>query len=211
MATLTPPPSVKRKRTFDEKLSDEKDDCSPLRSNIKILPSRPVDDPESHVRTNHSNVAGHMQKLDLSSTADKATSQARAKPTNPHHVRKAAKEDSSRHSLDRPKEKAAAKHLNESLALWWSDAEITGHQLDPHDPTDDGLGINGIGFVQTPANAFARARKREKQVQDWKERENREARIRRGHRRRQRHQDVELRNLSDPENVADTKRVRFLS
>ena len=202
MATLTPPPSVKRKRTFDEKLSDQNDDCSPLRPNTKMLPSRPIDDVGSHARTPHSNVAGHMQKLDLSTTADKAASQARAKPS---------KEDSSRLSQDRPKHKAAVRHSNESLALWWSDEEITGHQLDPHDPADDGLGINGIGFVQTPANAFARAQKREKQVQSWKERENREARIRRGDRRRQRHQDVDLEDLSIPENVADTKRVRFLS
>lgn len=33
----------------------------------------------------------------------------------------------------------------EGEKLWWSEAEITGH--DPQDPADDGEGINGVGFL----------------------------------------------------------------
>jgi len=33
----------------------------------------------------------------------------------------------------------------EGERLWWSEAEITGH--DPQDPADDGEGINGVGFL----------------------------------------------------------------
>lgn len=66
--------------------------------------------------------------------------------------------------------------------LWWTDTEITGHS--PSDPTDDGYGINGVGFVPTPAMASVRAEKRKRQVRDWKEREAREARAKRGERRR---------------------------
>lgn len=71
-----------------------------------------------------------------------------------------------------------------SPTLWWHDEEITGH--DPSDPTDDGYGINGVGFLPTPAIANARAERRKKQVAEWKNREAREARQKRGDRRRRR-------------------------
>lgn len=35
--------------------------------------------------------------------------------------------------------------------LWWSEAEITGH--DPQDPLDDGEGINGVGFLPVSRSA----------------------------------------------------------
>ncbi|MCJ1256718.1 hypothetical protein MMC24_004542 [Lignoscripta atroalba] len=66
--------------------------------------------------------------------------------------------------------------------LTWHDSEITGH--DPKDPSDDGYGINGIGFRPTPAMAHARAQRRKQQVAEWKNREAREARQRRSERRR---------------------------
>lgn len=66
--------------------------------------------------------------------------------------------------------------------LTWQDSEITGHA--PTDPLDDGYGINGIGFRPTPAVAYARAQKRTQQIQDWRNREAREARQRRSERRR---------------------------
>lgn len=75
-----------------------------------------------------------------------------------------------------------------SPALWWSDAEITGH--DPKDPSDDGYGINGVGFLPTPAIANARTERRKKQVAEWKNREAREARQRRSDRRRRRDADA---------------------
>jgi len=37
------------------------------------------------------------------------------------------------------------KGKGEGEKLWWSEAEITGH--DPQDPLDDGEGINGVGFL----------------------------------------------------------------
>ncbi|SLM36532.1 hypothetical protein LPUS_06109 [Lasallia pustulata] len=66
-------------------------------------------------------------------------------------------------------------------SLTWHDSEITGH--DPTDPSDDGYGINGVGFRPTPAIAHARAQKRKQQVAEWKSREAREARQRRSERR----------------------------
>ena len=66
--------------------------------------------------------------------------------------------------------------------LVWTAAEITGHN--PTDPTDDGTGINGIGFRPTPAIAQARAQKRRQQVAEWKSREAKEARQRRLDRRK---------------------------
>ncbi|KAL8725929.1 MAG: hypothetical protein Q9166_007057 [cf. Caloplaca sp. 2 TL-2023] len=76
------------------------------------------------------------------------------------------------------------------LNLWWADTEITGH--DPKDPTDDGYGINGVGFLPTPAMASARAERRKRQVAEWKNREAREARQRRSEARRRR--DMEMAN-----------------
>ncbi|KAL8689464.1 MAG: hypothetical protein Q9218_004869 [Villophora microphyllina] len=70
------------------------------------------------------------------------------------------------------------------LALWWADAEITGHN--PSDPADDGYGINGVGFLPTPALASARAERRKRQVAEWKAREAREARQKRSEARRRR-------------------------
>lgn len=66
-------------------------------------------------------------------------------------------------------------------SLTWRDSEITGH--DPTDPSDDGYGINGVGFRPTPAIAHARAQKRKQQVTEWKNREARDARQRRSERR----------------------------
>ena len=77
---------------------------------------------------------------------------------------------------------------NPTSPLWWTDTEITGHN--PSDPTDDGYGINGVGFVPTPAMATARAEKRRRQVREWKEREAKEARARRGQRRMRARRDV---------------------
>jgi len=68
--------------------------------------------------------------------------------------------------------------------LVWSDAEITGHN--PTDPTDDGYGINGIGFRPTPAMAQARRQKRRQQVAEWKRREAGDERRRRNERRARR-------------------------
>lgn len=64
-------------------------------------------------------------------------------------------------------------------ALTWQESEITGHDIDPAFPEDDGLGINGVGFRPTPQMAYARKQKRRQQVSEWKAREAREARQKR--------------------------------
>ncbi|KAL8811436.1 MAG: hypothetical protein Q9223_007530 [Gallowayella weberi] len=98
-----------------------------------------------------------------------------------------------------------------ALNLWWADTEITGH--DPKDPTDDGYGINGVGFLPTPAMASARAERRKRQVAEWKSREAREARQRRSEARRRR--DLEMsnegvRSSEGPLGGGQQRRVRFL-
>ena len=100
-----------------------------------------------------------------------------------------------------------------SPTLWWHDEEITGHN--PSDPTDDGYGINGVGFLPTPAIANARAERRKKQVAEWKHREAREARQKRGDRRRRR--DLESVSSGNGTNHGNTgvranesRKVRFL-
>ena len=66
--------------------------------------------------------------------------------------------------------------------IFWHDSEITGH--DPTDPTDDGYGINGIGFKPTPALAWSRSQRRRQQLSDLRNREGREARQQRSERRK---------------------------
>ena len=97
--------------------------------------------------------------------------------------------------------------------LWWSDSEITGH--DPKDPSDDGYGINGVGFLPTPAIANARVERRKRQVAEWKNREAREARQKRSDRRRRR--DLEAGAAGNPivhneagSSADEGRRVRFL-
>lgn len=64
----------------------------------------------------------------------------------------------------------------------WQMHEITGHLM--LDSSDDGTGINGVGFRPTTAQAAMRTRKRAQQVAEWRAREAREARQVRGARRR---------------------------
>lgn len=80
-----------------------------------------------------------------------------------------------------PKSPPPLRSPSPEVSLTWHDSEITGH--DPTDPSDDGYGINGVGFRPTPAIAHARAQKRKQQVAEWKNREAREARQRRSERR----------------------------
>ncbi|CAL8577941.1 hypothetical protein XPA_003749 [Xanthoria parietina] len=98
-----------------------------------------------------------------------------------------------------------------SFSLWWADAEITGH--DPKDPADDGEGINGVGFIPTPAMASARADRRKKQVAEWKSREAREARQRRSEARRRRDVEMTHEGVGASEGTlggGQQRRVRFL-
>lgn len=65
---------------------------------------------------------------------------------------------------------------------FWHDSEITGH--DPDDPSDDGYGINGIGFRPTAAIAWSRSQRRKQQLVEYKSREASEARQQRSERRK---------------------------
>ncbi|MCJ1454697.1 hypothetical protein MMC28_005050 [Mycoblastus sanguinarius] len=96
-------------------------------------------------------------------------------------------------------------------ALWWTDTEITGHN--PNDPTDDGYGINGVGFIPTPTIANARAERRKKQVAEWKNREARDARQRRSDRRRKRDSGAANSGTDQEDNLTrpdEGRKVRFL-
>jgi hypothetical protein len=86
----------------------------------------------------------------------------------------------------------------------WHDHEITGHN--PTDPTDDGYGINGVGFKPTAAIAWARSQKRQRQVAEWKSREAREAREKRRERRNESSGMDRLRSIHEG---AIQKRVKF--
>lgn len=66
--------------------------------------------------------------------------------------------------------------------MTWHESEITGYA--PTDPTDDGYGLNGIGFKPTAAMAWVRSQKRKQQLAEYKSREAKEARQRRSERRR---------------------------
>lgn len=79
----------------------------------------------------------------------------------------------------RPKSPTLSGEVND---LYWIDAEITGH--DPDDPTDDGYGINGIGFRPTAGQAYQRSQRRKQQLAEYRSRETKEARQRRSERRR---------------------------
>ncbi|KAB8070266.1 hypothetical protein BDV29DRAFT_194238 [Aspergillus leporis] len=88
-------------------------------------------------------------------------------------------------------------------SLTWRDSEITGH--DPTDPSDDGYGINGIGFKPTAAMAWARSQKRQRQLADWRSRETREAR----EKRRERRDGADFEKLRTIQKGAIQKKVKF--
>jgi hypothetical protein len=79
---------------------------------------------------------------------------------------------------NRPGSPTLSEEVNE---LYWSDKEITGYN--PVDPTDDGYGINGIGFRPTPAMAYQRSQRRKQQLAEYRTREAKEARQKRSERR----------------------------
>ncbi|PYH63564.1 uncharacterized protein BO88DRAFT_409114 [Aspergillus vadensis CBS 113365] len=87
--------------------------------------------------------------------------------------------------------------------LTWHDSEITGHN--PTDPTDDGYGLNGIGFKPTAAMAWARSERRKKQVAEWRSREAREAR----EKRRERRDGADFERIRSIQSGAIQKRVKF--
>ncbi|KAI7189227.1 hypothetical protein KC343_g12222 [Hortaea werneckii] len=118
--------------------------------------------------------------------------------------KKLNRSDSATSSPSSNQDTAAYLLSDDPTSLTWQDDEITGHELDANDPGDDGLGINGIGFRPTPAEAEARSQRRKKQIANWKAQEAKEARQRRMDRRR----DGEEGPRSDPV-VEGRRTVRF--
>lgn len=94
----------------------------------------------------------------------------------------------------------------EPSSLHWDDSEITGH--DPSDPEDDGEGINGIGFKPTAAMARDRSERRRRQLEQYKKREDAEARAARAKRSEARRRAMKGEEHKVKED-AEARRVRF--
>ena len=60
--------------------------------------------------------------------------------------------------------------------LTWKTTEITGHIVDT-DKGDDGYGIDGIGFKPTKQQEEIRHQRRQRQIEQWRKREDQDARI----------------------------------
>ncbi|KAF5858408.1 hypothetical protein ETB97_004403 [Aspergillus alliaceus] len=125
------------------------------------------------------------------SSPKKQAAQSPRKKRNPHKAQRARRKSP-------PPANSAADD-----SLTWHDSEITGH--DPSDPSDDGYGINGIGFKPTAAMAWARSQKRQKQLAECKNREAREAR----EKRRERRDGIEFEKLRTIQSGAIQKKVKF--
>lgn len=94
----------------------------------------------------------------------------------------------------------------EPSSLHWDDSEITGH--DPSDPEDDGEGINGIGFKPTAAMARDRSERRRRQLEQYKKREDAEARAARAKRSEARRRAM-MGEEDKAKEDAEARRVRF--
>ncbi|KAI9043759.1 uncharacterized protein KD926_003111 [Aspergillus affinis] len=119
-----------------------------------------------------------------------------ASPRKKRNPLAAAKPRSQRRSPPPP-------HSAPKNPLTWQDSEITGHN--PTDPSDDGYGINGLGFKPTASMAWNRSQRRQKQVADWRSREAREAR----ERRREKREGIELDKMRTIQKGAIQKKVKF--
>lgn len=94
-------------------------------------------------------------------------------------------------------------------ALTWREDEITGHEIDT-DPSDDGEGINGLGFKPTPRLEAQRAMKRRQQVSDYNARELSEARSQRMARRKDKVKVKEGHEMPAPTGVQAEESKRFV-
>lgn len=89
---------------------------------------------------------------------------------------------------DSPTTPAEEDPLNQDENMTWQEDEITGHDIDST-ADDDGEGINGIGFIPTPAMVTKRSEWRRRQITEWRARESKEARQRRYDKRKSSHRD----------------------
>lgn len=188
-----------------------------LRQGSSALPALEACEPDSHELKNMpealpatSSEPGDRQALQFEAPATQDPTPLPNSPSKSPSKKKSA--TFSRKHLNPSSPSKRKQRLSPPLAdtpseedpLVWHDSEITGHN--PSDPTDDGYGINGIGFKPTASIAWERSQKRQKQVAEWKNREAREARERRRERRRD---GVELDNLRGMSEGAIQKRVKF--
>ncbi|THY30162.1 hypothetical protein D6D00_03086 [Aureobasidium pullulans] len=96
---------------------------------------------------------------------------------------------------------------NQDKNMTWQEDEITGHNIDDT-ADDDGEGINGIGFIPTPAMVTKRSEQRRRQILEWRARESREARQRRYDKRKPSHRDSAI-SLDDGGGSFKRRMVRF--
>ena len=89
---------------------------------------------------------------------------------------------------DSPTTPAEDESHNQDENMTWQEDEITGHDID-HTADDDGEGINGIGFIPTPAMVTKRSEWRRRQILEWRARESKEARQRRYDKRKSSNRD----------------------
>ncbi|KAI5276999.1 hypothetical protein E4T47_00047 [Aureobasidium subglaciale] len=89
---------------------------------------------------------------------------------------------------DSPSTPAEDESHHEDDSMTWQEDEITGHHID-ETADDDGEGINGIGFIPTPAMVTKRSEGRRRQILEWRARESREARQRRYDKRKSNQRD----------------------
>lgn len=90
--------------------------------------------------------------------------------------------------------------------MTWQDSEITGREIDSA-ADDDGEGINGIGFIPTPAIVNKRSEWRRRQIQEWRARESKEARQTRYDKRKATHRDSAI--ALDDGGALKRRMVRF--
>ncbi|PLN83346.1 hypothetical protein BDW42DRAFT_165245 [Aspergillus taichungensis] len=137
-----------------------------IQESLLLPPPPPPPPPPSPPRKSSPSVTPSPKKKPTSSPRKKRN-QKRNPPSTSHQRNRRSPPPSTSSAAEDP--------------LTWRDSEITGH--DQTDPTDDGYGINGVGFKPTAAMAWMRSQKRRKQVAEWKNREARDERERRIDRR----------------------------
>lgn len=96
--------------------------------------------------------------------------------------------------------------------LTWHATEITGHRID-HKRGDDGTGIDGVGFKPTKQQEEERRQKRKRQIEEWRKRQDKEARSARSKARADMKEGFGLIGITHNETSAidsgDKRTVRF--
>lgn len=196
------PGNPNHEKTEQNKLSSEEPCGVGCQNELKTMPEAlpPSSDESNHIQDHQQlPVAISDTKDKLPATPTKSPSKRRS-PSSPSKQQERGSPSISRKQRFSP----PLTEANLEDPFTWHDDEITGY--DPSDPTDDGYGINGVGFKPTAAMAWARSQKRQRQVSEWKTREAREAREKR---RERRNDDMNLDTIRGIHNGAIQKRVKF--